>query len=141
MTRIKNLIAFGNRFIDYKMGVAGAIVMAGIVFAINYYGTKEISGSTTAALKQGSYTFLFGGILMKGCENLAVKIRNRIIAIAAAIIIPSALTLFLTFQLHQLKGTPKPVESTFPTLIIIPATAVWGYKKRKQKEDKLSLLQ
>jgi len=135
MSKLKQIRDFGSKFIDYKMGVAGAFVMGLIVFIINYTATKEITGSTTAALKQGVYTFLFGGILMKGCENLATKIRNRKVAIVASIIIPSALTLFLTFQLHQLKGTPRPVASTIPTTIIIPATAVWGIKKRKQMDD------
>jgi hypothetical protein len=37
------------------------------------------------------------------------------------------------------KGTPKPIESTLPTLVIIPATAIWGYKKRKQSYIKLQL--
>ena len=118
------------------MGIAGAFVMGVVVFVINYSATNELTGSTTAGLKQASYTFLFGGILMKGCENLATKIRNRTFAIVASVIIPSTLTLFLTYQLHQLKGTPKPLESTYPTLIIIPATAAWGYKKRKQMDVK-----
>jgi len=133
---IKKTIAFGSQIIDYKMGIAGAFVMGVVVFVINYSATNELTGSTTAGLKQASYTFLFGGILMKGCENLATKIRNRTFAIVASVIIPSTLTLFLTYQLHQLKGTPKPLESTYPTLIIIPATAAWGYKKRKQMDVK-----
>jgi hypothetical protein len=39
--------------------------------------------------------------------------------------------------MHQLKGTPKPLESTIPTLIIIPATAILGFKKRNQMDLKL----
>ena len=106
--------------------------MAGIVFAINYFATNEISGSLTAAAKQGTYTFLFGGSLMKGCEYLATKIKKQTLAILAAVIIPSTITLLLTYTMHNLKGTPKPFESTIPTTIIIPATAIWGYIKRKQ---------
>jgi hypothetical protein len=71
---------------------------------------------------------------MKGCENLATKIKKRTLAIVAAVVIPSAFTLILTFTLHNFKGTPKPLESTIPTLLIIPATAVWGFKKRNQIE-------
>jgi hypothetical protein len=37
----------------------------------------------------------------------------------------------LTYGLHTLKGTPKPLASTLPTLAIIPATAVWALRKRK----------
>lgn len=89
-------------------------------------------GSTTAALKQGAYTFILGGILMKGCESIAKGVDNKLLAIAMSVIIPSALTLIMTFAMHNIKGTPKPFESTLPTLIIIPATAVWGTMKRKE---------
>jgi hypothetical protein len=71
---------------------------------------------------------------MKGCENLATKIKKRTLAIVASVVIPSALTLSLTFTMHNFKGTPKPLESTIPTLLIIPATAVWGYRKRTNSE-------
>jgi hypothetical protein len=39
--------------------------------------------------------------------------------------------------MHNLKGTPKPLESTIPTTIIIPATAIWGFKKRKESDFEL----
>jgi len=132
MNSVKRAINFGGRFIDYKMGIAGAFVMGSIVFGINYNGLEEIHGASTAALKQGMYTFLLGGSFMKGCEYLAVKIKSYTLAIVLSVFIPSAITLILTYNVHKLKGTPKPKESTLPTLIIIPATAVWGYKKRKQ---------
>lgn len=136
MLNIKKITLAGSKFIDYKMGIAGAFVMALAVFFINFYSTNETTGSMTAALKQGLYTFLFGGILMKGCENLAIKIKIKYVALLAAVLIPSTLTLFLTYELHQLKGTPRPLESTLPTLVIIPATAVWGFIKRKQYDSK-----
>jgi hypothetical protein len=137
MNLLQKLANTGQKFIDYKIGIAGAIVMGGIVFGINYFTTHEITGSVTAAIKQGSYTFLFGGTLMKGCEYLATTIRNRTHAIILSVLVPSIITLILTFTMHQLKGTPKPLESTYPTLIIIPATAIWGYKKRNQMDLKL----
>lgn len=131
--RVHRIAVFGSRFIDYKMGFMGAGVMGCIVFGINYYGTFEVYGASTAALKQLVYTFLFGGIIMRGCESLATRIRKRILALAAAIIIPSAVAIGLTFSVHSMKGTPKPVESTIPTaILVIPSTAVWGYRKRKQ---------
>ena len=111
----------------------GAGVLAGIVFGINYYGTQDLTGASTAALKQGSYTFLFGGIIMRGCENLATRISNTTVALIAAMIIPSAVAISLTFGVHNLKGTPKPIESTIPTaILVIPSTAIWGYRKRKR---------
>ncbi|MDO8952529.1 MAG: hypothetical protein Q7U86_07880 [Draconibacterium sp.] len=134
MTKVQQIANSTHQVIDYRIGIAGAVFMGGVVFGINYFSTHEITGSVTAALKQGSYTFLLGGIFMKGCENLATKIKKRTLAIAASVVIPSTLTLILTFTMHNFKGTPKPLESTIPTLLIIPATAVWGFKKRNQIE-------
>jgi hypothetical protein len=130
LVKIKN---FGSKFIDYKMGIYGAFVMGAVVFGINF-SSGEISGALTAAFKQGSYTFLFGGILMKGCELIATRIKKLPIALVASVLVPSVVTLLLTFGMHNLKGTPRPLASTIPTTIIIPATAIWGYKKRKEKD-------
>ena len=129
---IKKALKFGSGFIDYKMAIGGSIVMGGIVFCINYFSTNNLVGSLTASAKQGGYTFLFGGILMKGCELIAKGINNKYLAIGLSVIIPSSMTLILTFVMHNMKGTPRPFESTLPTLIIIPATAIWGYMKRKE---------
>jgi len=130
---LRKIANFGSKYIDYKMGFLGAGVMASIVFGINYYDTHELLGASTAASKQGSYTFLFGGSIMKGCEYLATKIKKKSVALAAAVIIPSAISIGLTYGIHSTKGTPKPFESTIPTaVLVIPSTAIWGYKKRKQ---------
>jgi NADH:ubiquinone oxidoreductase subunit 4 (subunit M) len=137
MINLQKTAKSAQKFIDYKIGIAGAMVMGGIVLGINYFSTHEISGSITAAIKQGTYTFIFGGTLMKACEYLATNVKNREMAIMASIVIPSVFTLFLTYGMHNLKGTPKPIESTIPTLIIIPATAIWGIRKRKQINRKL----
>jgi len=121
-----------SRYFDYKIGVAGALVMGIAVFCINFFSTDLITQSLFAALKQGIYTFFFGGFLMKGCEYIATIIVNDLLAILLAILIPSMVTLLLTYSLHLMKGTPKPLESVIPTLAIIPATAVWAIKKRRQ---------
>jgi hypothetical protein len=139
MINLQKTAKSAQKFIDYKIGIAGAMVMGGIVLGINYFSTHEISGSITAAIKQGSYTFIFGGTLMKACEYLATNIKKRRFAIVASIVIPSVFTLLLTFGLHHLKGTPKPIASTIPTLIIIPATAIWGARKRNQMDQKIQL--
>jgi hypothetical protein len=132
--KIQQTIQFGRKYIDYKMAIYGAFVMGSSVFCINYFSTYDLIGSITASLKQGSYTFLFGGILMRGCEYLATRIETKKLAITAAVLIPSVFTLILTFSIHSMKGTPKPLESTFPTLIIIPATLVWGIVKRNEAD-------
>ncbi|MBU2649394.1 MAG: hypothetical protein KKA81_00535, partial [Bacteroidetes bacterium] len=61
---------FFQKVIDIRMGMAGAVVMGLIVFFVNYYKTGWVWGSSTAAMKQAAFTFIFGGIFMKGCENL-----------------------------------------------------------------------
>jgi len=124
-----------NNIIDIKIGLAGGLVMGVIVFVINYRSTGDPAGSTTAALKQGIYTFFFGGFIMKLCESLATRINPRILAVILAVIIPSFISLALTFGVHSMKGTPRPVESTIPTAIfVIPSTLVWGLMRRNKKE-------
>ena len=135
-----NTVPFRNRalsitkeFIDYRIGFAGAVVMGSIVFYINYHETQELTGAIIASVKQAVYTFLFGGTIMKICEHLAVRIKSKAMAILAAIIIPSIISIGLTFGVHNLKGTPKPFESTIPTAIfVIPSTAIWGIRKRNK---------
>lgn len=140
MIKLQQAAKFGRKFIDYKIGIAGAVVMGGIVFGINFSMTHELIPSFTAALKQGTYTFIFGGMLMNACAYLATSIKKRTLAILASVVIPSVITLILTYSVHNLKGTPRPLESTFPTLIIIPATAVWGtVKSKKKKKDRKTL--
>ena len=125
-----------SRYFDFKIGIAGALVMGFAVFCINYYSTYLITESLTAALKQGAYTFLFGGFLMKSCEYIATHIKTTLWAILLAICIPSIITLILTYSLHLMKGTPMPLESTTPTLVIIPATAVWAIRNRRRRKLK-----
>lgn len=125
-----------NKYFDFKIGLAGGLVMGIIVFFINYNATAELTGAFTAAIKQGIYTFFFGGSIMKLCEIIAVRISSKKLAVFLATLIPSFISLALTYALHSLKGTPRPIESTIPTAVfVIPSTAVWGYLKRK-KQDK-----
>lgn len=108
--------------------------MATIVFGVNYFKTWNLPGSITASLKQGTYTFLFGGAIMKLCEYLATAIRRQTLALALSVIIPSCIAVGLTFLLHSMKGTPRPLASTIPTaILIVPITAIWGYRKKQER--------
>ncbi len=116
--KTNNTYRFLSRFINMKMGFAGALVMGSIVWFINMsYGWWPAS---TAALKQAAYTFLFGGILIKILDTIAVKIKNRYLAIISATILVSVITIILVYIVHNLKGTPRPFESTLPTIIMAP---------------------
>jgi len=129
--------ALGNNgFFDLKMGTAGAFVMGAAVYFVNAeYG---FTAAFIAALKQGGYTFLIGGTMVRISENMAVYFENPVISKIMAVLVPSILTLGLTFFVHSLKGTPEPLASTVPTLLLAPPSfAVWGHKKRKQL-DKLT---
>ena len=132
---INRLIKYGRKYIDYRMGMYGAIVMATIVFSINYYGTHDSFGATTAALKQGTYTFFFGGVIMRMSERIATEVGKRMLALLLACVVPSMVLLTLTFGVHNLKGTPKPLASTIPTAIfVIPSTLIWGLMSRKRMD-------
>lgn len=129
---MRNLLITKNKYFDYKIGLAGGLFMAIVVFIINYRATGETTGALTAAAKQGVYTFFFGGFIMKLCEFFATRIKLKYIAITIATLIPSIIALLLTFGVHSLKGTPRPVESTIPTaFFVFPSTAIWGILKRK----------
>jgi hypothetical protein len=141
LTVAGRILKFGKKNIDYRMGIAGAVVMASIVFYINYYGTQNTFGATTAALKQGTYTFFFGGVIMRMSERISTEVGKRKKALLLACIIPSMVSLSLTFGLHNLKGTPKPLQSTIPTAIfVIPSTMVWGFIRRRKYDKKNSEL-
>jgi hypothetical protein len=135
--RIKKFLA---RYIDFRMAVAGAVVMGVIVFLVNYLNTSEVTGAATASLKQAAYTFLFGGFIMKTCERLAANIQKTYYALFLAIFIPSLLAISLTYIVHSLKGTPLPLESTIPTaILIIPASIWWAVRSRKRSAKRQAL--
>lgn len=134
---MKNRKSTASDFFDFRIGLAGGLVMGIIVYLINSLSTDDAAGAWTAALKQGVYTFFFGGIIMKLAERIATRTNPRSIAILLAMLIPSLISLALTYGVHSLKGTPKPVESTIPTAVfVIPSTLIWGYMKRKNKDGK-----
>jgi len=142
---IKKTLKAGSKYVDYKMGIAGSVVMAVVIFSINYFGKRIpleyqdnlFFWSTVAALKQATYTFFFGGIIMKGAERFATEISRRGPALVLACIVPSLVSITLTFTMHSMKGTPRPLESTIPTMIFVfPSTFIWGLMSRRKMEKK-----
>jgi hypothetical protein len=109
---------FISRFINLRMGIAGAIIMGGIVWFINM--SAGWWPATTAALKQAAYTFLLGGILIKILDTLVMKIQNKYLAILTATLTVSLVTITLVYIVHSMKGTPRPMESTLPTIFMAP---------------------
>ena len=114
-TRINHLI---RKYLNIKFGLIGALFMGSIVFLINSNHSWIQAGF--AGLKQAAYTFLFGGIIIRMLEILLVKIDNKFLSIPLSVIIVSAITIILVYIVHSLKGTPEPVLSTLPTVIMAP---------------------
>jgi uncharacterized membrane protein len=107
-----------KKYFNPRVGLAGALIMGGIVFYINKnYGWFL---ATTAGLKQAAYTFFFGGIIVKVLEYFLTSIKNRYVSVPLSVLIVSAITTFLVFIVHNLKGTPEPFLSTIPTLFLAP---------------------
>lgn len=133
---LKQIYNKGKEHLDYRMGTTGAVVMGTWVFGTNLNEGGIISAGKSSAA-QALYTFFVGGLVMKSCEKLAVGIKNKKIAIASSIIIPSLLTISAVYGIHKMIGTENPKTSTAPTTLAIPACAIWGTKKRNKLEKEL----
>lgn len=130
--RARSLI---GRIIDLRGGAAGAALLATSVWLINIFATSppDWFGASTAALKQGAYTFLVGGVLVRLVTYCAVRPGSTWFAITSATIGPGSLGCLFTYLVHSLKGTPSPLLSTVPTILLtvigIPLIAL--YKRRQ----------
>ena len=123
-------IRFTGRYIDYPAAIAGALVMGIIVGVINRkFGWWPAS---TAAMKQAAYTFLFGGLLIRLLYIIAGKIPGKFTSIILSALIVTVITVGLVYLVHNLKGTPLPLESTIPTAILAPfGFSFLAYRKKK----------
>ena len=125
-----------RKYFDFKNAAIGSAIMGGAVYLIN--SEHETLEALTAGAKQAAYTFSVGGIMMRFCENIRnSNMKNKILK---SIIYPTLATASLTYGLHSAKGTPEPVNSTIPTMVVAPiGFAIWQRLKRKQDklEDKL----
>jgi len=121
------------------MGLFGAFLMGGIVFMINYFSTYLTLLSLIAGLKQAVYTFFLGGAVFRATEYLATNIQHKTKAILAGAFIPFFVTLLLVFGLHNMRGTPRPLESTLPTVFVFTGTLFWAIIKRRAMEKRKKL--
>jgi hypothetical protein len=111
-------LKFFSKFIDFTSAIAGALIMG---FIVGYIKRKFGAWpATTAALKQGAYTFLFGGMLTKLLYVIAGKIPGKFASSIISSLIVSLITVALVYAVHSMKGTPMPLESTVPTAILAP---------------------
>lgn len=120
-----------NPLFDPKMGLAGAIFLGVVVFLINL--DQGWTAALPAAGKQAAYTFLAGGFMMRLTENLSVKWESKTTSYLVSVLTCTLIAVTLTYGVHSLKGTSKPLLSTLPTLIFAPPGFFWwAYKKRQQ---------
>lgn len=107
--------------------------MGGAVYWVNAdYG---FWAAIPAALKQAFYTAIAGGFLTKICERQARRYDNRALGLFMGAMVPSVMAVLLTYGVHMLKGTPEPLNSTIPTMILAPTSFLyWGWRVRRRQE-------
>lgn len=128
-----------TKYIDLKVGFFGALLMGGLVFFINLEHGWILS--TVAGLKQGFYTFFFGGIIVKLLEYLLLQIKNPYLSVPLSVVAISLLTILLVFIVHSTKGTPEPFLSTIPTIIMAPPGFVFLALRFNRAERKKTVLE
>jgi ABC-type Mn2+/Zn2+ transport system permease subunit len=121
-----------DTYVDYTAATIASLLLGGIVFGINY--SHGPVGASTAALKQAAYTFFIAGLITRNNENLALKFNNRITSLIIAVTVSSCLAIGLTFLMHSMKGTPEPLYSTIPTILMaIPGFTILGWRKQREQ--------
>jgi hypothetical protein len=115
-------------------GLGGAAVMSALVWFAN-----AAHGPLPAAVaggKQAAYTFLFGGLVTRLCVALAEREGTRARRMTAAILVPSAITIAAVFAVHSVRGTPEPLLSTLPTVLLGPPSfAVFAWRAQATPRD------
>jgi len=117
MARLHRLKAFMDRHIDYRGAVAGAVILGSVVYYVNY--EHGPAGATTAALKQATYTFFAGGYMMRLNERISLAVNPAALGVLAGVLGAGGLAVTLTFIVHSLRGTPEPLNSTLPTVLLV----------------------
>lgn len=124
-----------SKYFDFKMGMLGALFMGTVIYHINSrYGVDQ---AYIAAIKEGSKSLMIGGITMKLCENISTAYENKKISKFVAVAIPTVISVGTTYLIHSLDGTPKPVESTLPSVMSAGTFVWWANRKRNQLENLL----
>lgn len=125
---------FIRKYIDVPVAIAGAVIMGLIVGIINRkFGLWPAS---TAAMKQAAYTFFFGGAMTKLLYVVESKIPGKWVSIILSSLIVTSITVMLVYAVHSMKGTPRPLESTIPTVLLAPfGFGFLAYRKLKSPKS------
>ena len=115
-------------------GILGGLLLGSAVAWIN--ATHGLAPASTAGAKQAVYTFFFGGAVLRLCVRIASMRGSHLRAMIAAIVLPSLLTSSAIFFVHNLRGTPEPLLSCLPVVIISPpGFALWAWRTRRGLAD------
>ncbi|MDE0949857.1 MAG: hypothetical protein OSA45_01200 [Halioglobus sp.] len=126
--------AFLDKRIDYPAAIAGAIVLGSIVFFINM--DHGWNSALLAAAKQSTYTFFAGGYMVRLNERIALALNPAIVAVPAGMLCAGGLAVSLTYLVHSLKGTPEPLNSTIPTMLLVPIAFVFLGARARHKSTR-----
>lgn len=131
MKVLSRVRGFLDKHIDYPAAIAGATVLGTIVFFVNY--DHGWNSALVAAGKQATYTFFAGGYMVRLNERIALALNPAPLAVAAGVLCSGALAVSLTFLVHSLRGTPEPLHSTLPTLVlVVPGFVFLGLRARSR---------
>jgi hypothetical protein len=127
---LERLARFAAEWIDHRTAWKAALFLGAVIWLINL--PHGAVAALPAAIKQAAYTLLASGFIARLCERLAVRIETAWIALPLASLVPSGIAIGLTYLVHSLKGTPEPLYSTIPTMLLAPPSLLaWGWRKRK----------
>ncbi len=116
-----------HKYVDVSTAWKAALFLGLVVYAINF--SHGALAAVPAALKQATYTFFASGFIVRLCENLITRVRPLALAWPLAILVPSVVAVGLTYLVHSMRGTPEPLYSTLPTLLVTPpAFAGWAWR-------------
>jgi hypothetical protein len=119
--------AFILKYVDVSTAWKAALFLGLVVYAINF--SHGALAALPAALKQAVYTLFASGFIVRLCENLITRVKPMALAWPLAIAVPTLVAVGLTFLVHSLRGTPEPLYSTLPTLLVTPpAFTVWAWR-------------
>jgi len=129
----RNSYEFLKRNIDYKKGALFAVIAGLAVGAIN--AREGIEYAVSSGTKEGAKCLLIGTVNLSICRKLATSIENKVKAIALATVVPTLLSVGLTYGVHAyVKGTPYPVKSTAPTALSAPFFLAIALRERRLAE-------
>jgi hypothetical protein len=104
------------QWFDLKSAIIGALLMGTIVGLIN--SAHGVQPALAAAVRQGTYTFFFAGLIMQHCRWLATFRLRAWLAISVATLWPTIVTVVLVYSMHRFRGTAEPEWSAVPPAVL-----------------------